>query len=276
MCGVWPGSDAGGVVAGGRDSRRFRRPTPPPAGPPSAFVTSSGAASPPRSSPSPERRTVALAAGIGVAVLVILGSLTGLWFATQRTPASQVAAAPSPIATAPAAAPSSSFRPASTKAAAPAPTPTPSRVVVTVTATAAAPTVLAPDPATELARLRAAGVGSLVLDGHWVVQLASKYDGVVDSTQTAANGGHTFGNADILAEHVALRARFGSRVLLIGGNDMGKRWNGPQTLWTTLYDPGTFGSQAAADAWCRSTFPGMTDQARANVCFSRQAKPPYS
>ncbi len=220
-------------------------PNPPPVVPP----------------PQGRGRRVLLVAGIVLALLVTAGAVAGLTTLPGRrsvpTPA-PTPPAPTPVVTAPATPTSPTWTP----------TPTP-------TATTLASPTPSVDPVQRLQELRAAGVARLRTDGHWVVQLASKYDGVVDTTQTAGDGSHVFRAADILAEHEALRARFGGDVILIGGGDMGKRWTGPGPVWTTVYDPGTFADEAAAQQWCRDTFPGRADKALENVCLPRTARPPF-
>lgn len=137
-----------------------------------------------------------------------------------------------------------------------------------------APTV---KPATALAQQRAQDLGSVVFDGRWIAQLASKYDGVVDRSQTAASGGHTFRLADILAEHQALRSRFESQgvsVLLLRATDFGRQRNWGRTIWVTVADPGA-DSVEQARQWCRRSFPNRTKKQVENVCLPRQLKAPY-
>lgn len=136
-------------------------------------------------------------------------------------------------------------------------------------------TSAAVDPQARLESWRDKGLMDLSLDGHWVAQLSSKYDGVIDNTQTAADGDHTFSLSDIAAEHEALRRRFGSDVVLVAGDDFGKKSNTPATVWITVYDPGTFSSQADVQAWCRSAFSPLTGKALENVCLPRTAGRPH-
>lgn len=131
--------------------------------------------------------------------------------------------------------------------------------------------------AASLAKLQAtrdATVTQVRLDGRWVAQLASKYDGVVDPNQTTASGSHTFGYPDILAEYESIRAVFGDGVLLLQGTDFGRQVSGRKAIWVTLYDGG-FRSQAQAQAWCGHQFPGLTGKALANKCVVRSLRAPH-
>lgn len=132
-----------------------------------------------------------------------------------------------------------------------------------------------------LGELADAGAVSLVTDGHWVVQLASKWPGITDPLGTTASGSHRFKATDVLAEHEALRSQFGDDVILIRSTDMGKQLNyskmpDGETLWVTLYDPGTFSSRAAAQKWCNKSFADLDATERENACYVRQATYPHS
>lgn len=156
-----------------------------------------------------------------------------------------------------------------------------------ITTTVQAPTVTVTtsvDPA--LAALQAlqdlyrADQARLRLDGRWVVQLSSKWKGISDPTQTAANGGHTFQRADILAQHQQLRAAFPG-VMLLQSTDMGRQLSYPakpagEPLWVTVSDLGSTTNQSQAESWCRSAFPGLSGDALRNVCLPRQAVAPHS
>lgn len=139
------------------------------------------------------------------------------------------------------------------------------------------PTPLTPlAPAEQLAAWRAESLRGLTLDGRWVIQLASKYDGVVDPRQIAANGTHTFGLADIVAEISALRAdpRYaGQRFLVLAGTDFDSNRRYAAPLWITLIDPGGLSTRTATLTWCRMKNPGMDDSALLNICYPRQLVP---
>lgn len=131
--------------------------------------------------------------------------------------------------------------------------------------------------AAELSRQRSVDFTRAQVDGRWIAQVASKYDGVVDRTQTTAGGGHTFRLADILAEHQTLRARFegqGYDVLLLKSTDFGRQRGTTRTIWVTVVDP-DLRSSAAVVRWCKQRFPGRTTKQVANLCFPRQLQQPY-
>ena len=137
-------------------------------------------------------------------------------------------------------------------------------------------TPVAAGPGQQLREQRSSDIASLALNGRWIAQLSSKYEGVTDSTQVAANGTNTFYLDDILIEHQALRARFaspGARVYLLEATDFGKQRNWPGTLWVTIADPG-LGSQSAVQQWCQAQFPHLSGKPLENVCMARQLNPP--
>ncbi len=164
---------------------------------------------------------------------------------------------------------------------APTPTPTPNPTTVqaaTVTVTA---TVDPENAALQVLQdLYRADQARLRLDGRWIVQLSSKWKGITDLTQTAANGGHVFQRADILAEHQQLRAEFPG-VMLLQATDIGRQLSYPskpagEPLWVTVADLGSTTTEAQAESWCRSAFPGLSGDALRNVCLPREADPPHS
>ncbi|MFT4295400.1 MAG: hypothetical protein QM582_08300 [Micropruina sp.] len=129
----------------------------------------------------------------------------------------------------------------------------------------------------QLAAQRAADRPGLSLDGRWIAQLSSKYDGVVDKTQVAVGGGHTFHLTDILAEHQQLRARFGNagvNVYLLRATDFGRQRGSSRTIWVTIADPGLT-SSAAISNWCRQQFSQYSRSEVGNVCMPRELAPPY-
>lgn len=145
-----------------------------------------------------------------------------------------------------------------------------------------APTVTAPtvastsNPGQRLSEQRYADIASLSLNGRWIAQLSSKYDGVTDSTQVAGNGTHTFYLDDILIEHQALRTGFtsaGARIYLLAATDFGKQRTWPGTLWVTIADPG-LSSQSQVQQWCQTQFPQLSGKQLENVCMARQLNPP--
>ena len=125
---------------------------------------------------------------------------------------------------------------------------------------------------------RAASLKGLRLDGRWVPQLASKYDGVKDLTQLSERGDHVFHYVDIGAEHdrlVALAESYGAVSLLLLGSDFGTTQNAlSQKIWVTIADLGGLGSGADAGRACQSLYPDLTGRAMANVCVPRRLIPP--
>ena len=215
-------------------------------------------ASPPR--PPARRGTLWLVAAAAVAVLVA-------GFVIVRGQGDPIAASPAP--TPPATSPTATQPPT------PSPEDSPSTPSWTPSATAASSQRT--DPAAALAQRRDFDLPAADLDGRWIAQLASKYDGVVDRSQTAASGGHTFRLADILAEHESLRTRYeqqGLSVLLLQATDFGRQRNWNHTIWVTIVDPGLKSSDAVS-RWCRQKHPGLSKKQVTNVCLPRQLQPPY-
>ena len=133
----------------------------------------------------------------------------------------------------------------------------------------------------ELAELAGAGESRFVADGRWVVQLASKWPGVVDGMLVAANGTSTFHAVDILQEHEELRRRFGSDVIMVRSTVLGRQSTYPgkppeATIWVTLLDPGFFLGEDDAQAWCDAEFSFLAGDARRNSCLVREAVPPHA
>lgn len=121
---------------------------------------------------------------------------------------------------------------------------------------------------------------SVTTDGHYLVQLSAKYYGVIDPHQIAANGSHTFSYADIVSDYEGYRARYGSDIHLVRSTQFGKQSTNPdipagEPLYLTIYDPGTFSSKDAADAWCESTFPSLSGSVLDNACLARSASAPH-
>lgn len=142
----------------------------------------------------------------------------------------------------------------------------------------------APDTATQggaldqLNALRSDSLKRVPLDGRWVAQVASKWVGVSDPLQPAANGSHTFEATDILAESQAAETMVDdpSKVYVLWGTDFGKRSTGPNgaPIWVTLVDAG-YASQDNVTQWCQAKFPGLTPQQLADTCAPRQLTPPH-
>jgi hypothetical protein len=203
-----------------------------------------------------------------LAVAVVLG---GGWLAYRQTrdPAGVVATGPvAPTDTAgsvPAAPPST-----------PPPTPTPTPTATPTpppTPTATPPEELEAAALAELDAVRRRDLARVRLDGRWLPQVASKYVGVEDPLQTAADGSHRFDAVDVLAEHQRLRRRFPTAFLLLG-SDYGRRRSGPggEPIWVTFVD-GDFRSEGAVRAWCERRYANLTARERDNSCQPRRVQP---
>lgn len=137
-----------------------------------------------------------------------------------------------------------------------------------------------PDPEPEalsaLRQQRATDLANTPLDGQWVAQLASKYDGIVDPLQTSASGSHTFHNVDILAEFRGLQGLNlgGANLALLLSTDYGQRRTvSGHVLWVTFALPG-LSSKSEVESWCGTSFAPLTGQALLNVCAARQLNAP--
>ena len=138
----------------------------------------------------------------------------------------------------------------------PQPTPTPTTIQqptqvptqVTTQAPAQAPPQALPQvPDAEreallaLNQQRATDIATTPLDGQWVAQLSSKYDGIVDPLQTTVSGSHTFHYVDILAEfrHLQGLDLGGANIALLLSTDYGLRETvSGHALWVTFAFPG--------------------------------------
>lgn len=125
------------------------------------------------------------------------------------------------------------------------------------------------------------GEAALQTKSQWVVQLDSKWIGISDPTETAADGTHTFKATDILSEYQALQNQFGTSVVMVNSTYFGTQLSYAskpknQPLWTVVYDPGNFSSIDDANSWCSTEFPALSGNSLANVCYPRQATPPHA
>lgn len=102
--------------------------------------------------------------------------------------------------------------------------------------------------------------------GQWVAQLASKFEGVVDTSRQP----EPFTIPQILDEVVAHRSNpeYGELVRVILQGDWGKSEPGPKTLWVTVADL-DFDSRETALAWCGDHF-SQRGEDLLNVCYPRQ------
>jgi len=162
------------------------------------------------------------------------------------------------------------------------PTVPPAPPAVVTSAPAPAPVTTTPpgaDPETEalaaLESIRARDRPAVRFVGQYAAQLASKSVGISDPFQTTSAGAHTFGAADILAEHQALRGlgSQGVTIVLVMSTDFGKLqlYQG-LPLWMT-FALGDFASVDAVNAWCADRFPALSGDALKNQCLPRRLEP---
>ncbi|RLP09473.1 serine/threonine protein kinase [Propionibacterium australiense] len=132
----------------------------------------------------------------------------------------------------------------------------------------------------ELNDARSRSMQNLVLDGRWVLQIDSKYEGIYDPQQTTADGSHTFTLPDIYdryQENVQYAAAHGIHsMLLLKGGDFGKQiFSLPEDTWVTIADPGGIDSYDAGLAVCSSLYPNLSGDALLNSCLPRQLTVPH-
>ena len=140
----------------------------------------------------------------------------------------------------------------------PTPTPTPTPTVDPEVAAQA-----------ELDRLIAESASWVPLDGQWAAMLGGKWVGITDPLQTNSKGGHTFGAADILAEHETLKARVaGVDVVLLDSRTFGDNISHDgQPLYVTI-GLGDFNDRDDVLAWCAAQFPELSGTRLENQCTS--------
>lgn len=140
----------------------------------------------------------------------------------------------------------------------PTPTPTPTPTVDPEVAAQA-----------ELDRLIAQSASWVPLDGQWAAMLGGKWVGITDPLQTNSQGGHTFGAADILAEHEMLKARVaGVDVVLLDSRTFGDNISHDgQPLYVTI-GLGDFNDRDDVLAWCAAQFPELSGARLENQCTS--------
>lgn len=121
----------------------------------------------------------------------------------------------------------------------------------------------------ELDRLIADSASWVPLDGQWAAMLGGKWVGITDPLQTNSKGGHTFGAADILAEHETLKARVaGVDVVLLDSRTFGDNISHDgQPLYVTI-GLGDFNDRDDVLAWCAAQFPELSGTRLENQCTS--------
>jgi hypothetical protein len=242
-------------------------------GPPPGSVRGPGPG--PGSGAGQSRRLLAVAA-----VLLLVGGGIGTWF-VLRDPGSEDTAAGAAAFGAPlSSSPRSDEEPGGTagRSASEAPSPSTTSATPSSATPTSAPVMTEERALAELQAMRAASLSTLVLDGRWVAQVASKSVGITDPLQVAANGTHTFYAVDFLAEsrQVSGAASDPSSALVLQSLDFGKRSvaRDGQPYWVTLVDSG-FTSSDEVDLWCARAFPTLTPEQLANACAARTLAPPH-
>lgn len=264
------GEDTRGAAAVGVSGLEHVEPSTPPspeARPPwQASPDAAGRLQALSDAPPPTVRSKRLWAALA-ALAVTIGSVAGL-FAFGRRPADLGLS--QQVVTVTVAAPPGAVVPRAT-APSPVSTPTPTPPVSsTVDVNAASYSVLMSHLSSDQSAVASR------MDGRLVVRLASKTAGVVDPLQTAANGTHTFGWPDVLAEHESYRndPRFGASVLLLPSTMVGSRRVDPASgrpYLITIVDIG-FANRDQVLSWCRAMFPNLTDAERNNTCMPMSMK----
>ena len=155
----------------------------------------------------------------------------------------------------------------------------PASTPATTQAPTQAPTP-APDPEREaltaLNQQRVTDLPTTPLDGQWVAQLSSKYDGISDPLQTSGSGSHTFHNIDILAEFQRMQALNlgGASLTLLLSTDYGqKEMVAGHALWVTFAMP-ALSSAGEVQTWCSTYFAPLTGQQLQDACTPRQLNAP--
>jgi len=130
--------------------------------------------------------------------------------------------------------------------------------------------------ADEMLQLTAAAsrsqLDAAVASHAWVAQLASKYVGITDPLQTTASGSHTFGAADIMAEHLALVARGSDATVILADSrtyGSGSTMEG-RPYWRTMALSPSFSEALVVTVWCARTFPELSGDALNNQCLPVQ------
>ena len=220
-------------------------------------------APPPQPGAKPRWVIWLVACGLAIVLLGTGGYILWDRFRPEDPPPPQTATGPTAVAPAPPA-PTVTIR-----AATPTNPPT----------TDAAPTPDSNEEALEeLAAWRAESLADTPLDGRWVLQLASKYPGVIDESQVAENGGSTFLAADIRSQFRDLESDMTDRgipVIHLLDSDFGTNHSERSgTIWTLLADPGGLADRNAAEQACKDLFPELSGDNLRNSCLPRRLLEP--
>jgi hypothetical protein len=243
-------------------------PSEPPPGEPPWSVPQQSA--PPSAVPGGGRLPM-IVVGAALAVLLVVGAI--IVVVRRGETGAPTAAAPTPTAAGQA---------ANLDPVAPATGHTPDPVTTPATGGPATepPVETAADPeaeaVAELDTIYRQDRGTVGFHGQYVAQIASKYPGIDDPLQTAADGTHVFQATDILAEHKQLRVAHDSAehpIVLLKSTDYGKRQTiDGHFLWVT-FAVGAFGDRQSVRNWCAAQFADLTTAERENQCAVRTLAP---
>lgn len=122
---------------------------------------------------------------------------------------------------------------------------------------------------------------TLFLDDRWVLQLDSKYSGVVDPRVEAANGSHTFYNSDICEVQGDKAEAWdgGAFIHHVRASDFGEtQTEMSDQTWVLLVDPyeagGSGFTKDEAQQACEDYFPSLSGDDLANECVPRKLTAP--
>lgn len=139
----------------------------------------------------------------------------------------------------------------------------------------------------ELEARREESLDYLTLDGRWVLQIDSKYAGVVDQFETASDGSHIFSLYDICVAQgeKAETWKYAAGFYHLRATDFGdsSKARQPEETWVLLMDPGAdslapHGEGVVTDediqGACASFFPDLSGEELANACVPRKLTEP--
>ncbi len=117
-------------------------------------------------------------------------------------------------------------------------------------------------------------------DGHFLVQLSSKWEGIRAAGEATEDGDEIFEVTDIFSGYEMAVEEHGSDVKLLKSTDFGEQLSYPSKpsglpIWVVVYDPGTFSDRDDATSWCESTYTYLSGDALRNVCYPREASAPH-
>lgn len=204
---------------------------------------------------------------VGVTLALAIGVLAGWW--SQR---------PNPTA---------DMTPTTTQSGSASVTPSPQSVSSTVGPSAsqsrtpsASPTPMSRAQAlTALQAAREGSLQSLTFNGRYTLTVSSKYEGVSDAYQVAANGTHTFYLPDIYADYLQAKKAMGRHSIptfLLLATDIGGthvRTDGKQ-VWMVIALAPNIGNLEQAKAACQRLFPQYSGEELKDHCLPRTLQAP--